>query len=281
LGRPGADCSLTMKVTHSWTEAHIQSLRDVTPTVREFTIRPSGPVLAHAPGSHLQLQMLVSGKPQTRSYSLIGAPDGEAYRIAVKRLDDGRGGSLAMWQLEVGDRLQVSEPQNHFPLALDAPAYLLVAGGIGITPLLLIAQTLAGRQAPVRMAYGARSPAELAYLPELQAALGDRLQTAVAEQGEQLDFAAGIAALPAGAHLVVCGPATKPLAAAAASHPRRFVCSCHATRSTSPCRPMAACWIPWKRPVCRPSLTASVASAACARWTCWRWTARSTTAMCS
>lgn len=195
-----------MRITHSWTEAHIQSLRDVTPTVREFTIRPSGPVLAHAPGSHLQLQVLVRGKPQTRSYSLIGAPDGEAYRIAVKRLDDGRGGSLAMWQLEVGDRLQVSEPQNHFPLALDAPAYLLVAGGIGITPLLLMAQTLSQRQAPVRMLYGARSTAELAYLPELQTALGDRLQTAVAEQGEQLDFAAGIAALPAGAHLVVCGP---------------------------------------------------------------------------
>ncbi len=195
-----------MKVTHSWTEAHIQSLRDVTPTVREFTIRPSGPVLAHATGGHLQLQVLVRGKPQTRSYSLIGAPDGEAYRIAVKRLDDGRGGSLAMWQLEVGDRLQVSEPQNHFPLALDAPAYLLVAGGIGITPLLLMAQTLGQRQAPVRMVYGARSTAELAYLSELQAVLGDRLQTAVAEQGEQLDFATEIAALPAGAHLVVCGP---------------------------------------------------------------------------
>jgi ferredoxin-NADP reductase len=49
-------------------------------------------------------------------------------RIAVKRLDDGRGGSKAMWKLAVGDRLQISKSQNHFPLDLAAPAYLLVAG---------------------------------------------------------------------------------------------------------------------------------------------------------
>ena len=53
----------------------------------------------------LQVQLLVGGQPQTRSYSLVGEHDGEAYRIAVKRLDDGKGWSLAMWQLAQGDRL--------------------------------------------------------------------------------------------------------------------------------------------------------------------------------
>ena len=193
-----------MKTSQTWADAHVQSLRDLTPTVREFTLRPAGGALAHAPGSHLQVQLLVGGQPQTRSYSLVGEPDGEAYRIAVKRLDDGKGGSLAMWQLAQGDRLRVSEPQNHFALAWDAPAYLLAAGGIGVTPLVGMARALAARGAAVRMLYAARSDAELAYADSLRDSLGDALRTCV---GERIDFAAEIAALSPGAQLYLCGPA--------------------------------------------------------------------------
>src|SRR5690606_8544331 len=83
------------------------------------------------PGAHLQLRLPVAGREQTRSYSLVGLPGDTpgAYRIAVKRLDAGRGGSLALWALAEGDALAVSAPQNHFPLSLDAPMSLLVAGG--------------------------------------------------------------------------------------------------------------------------------------------------------
>lgn len=192
-----------MAVVLVWTEAVVESFRDVTPTVREFTLRPSGGALPHAPGGHLQLQILVGDRPHTRSYSLIGAPDPQVYRIAVKRLDDGRGGSLAMWRLSVGDRLRVTEPQNHFPLDLQAPAYLLVAGGIGVTPLVFMAQTLARRGAPVRMRSGARTEAELAYGDVLRAELGDRWVPAV---DERVDFAAEVAALPPGGQLYLCGP---------------------------------------------------------------------------
>lgn len=189
-----------------WTEAVVESLRDVTPTVREFTLRPAGGAPAHAPGGHLQLQIQVNGRPHTRSYSLIGCADREVHHIAVKRLDDGRGGSLAMWRLAVGDRLRITEPQNHFPLDLQAPAYLLVAGGIGVTPLVHMAQTLAPRGASVRMLFGARTDGELAYINDLRAALGDRLVTAVAERGALIDLTAEIAALPAGGQLYICGP---------------------------------------------------------------------------
>jgi len=196
-----------------WAPAKVVAARDLTPTVREFEIRPdSGMVSPHEPGAHLQLQVLVgqpgAGRIQTRSYSLIGEPDGQAWRIAVKRLDDGRGGSLAMWRLAAGDRLLVSEPQNHFALDLTAPGYLLVAGGIGITPLVLMAQRVAALGArdgrPVRMLYGARSADELAYLPQLQAALGQRIEAHVG--GAAIDFAGAIGALPAGAQLYTCGP---------------------------------------------------------------------------
>ncbi len=202
-----------MKSDIHWMPARIVACRDLTPTVREFEIRPeAGAVAAHAPGAHLQLQILVgepgTGRMQTRAYSLVGAPDGAAWRIAVKRLDDGRGGSRAMWRLAPGHRLLVSEPQNHFDLDLAAPGYLLVAGGIGITPLVFMAQRLALQAArnavPVRMLYGARSADELAYLPQLQAALGARVQVHLGST--PIDFAGEIAALPAGAQVYTCGP---------------------------------------------------------------------------
>lgn len=192
-----------MKSSQTWADAHIQSILDLTPTVREFSIRPTGGALAHTPGSHLQLEVLAGGRPQVRSYSLVGPSDDEAYRIAVKRLDDGRGGSRAMWQLAPGDRLRISEPQNHFPLSWDAPAYLLVAGGIGVTPMVGMAQALAARKAPVRMRYAARSVDELAYATVLAACLGDALQPAV---GRRIDFASEVAALPPRAQMYVCGP---------------------------------------------------------------------------
>ncbi len=211
-----------MKSSLNWLEAIITGLRDVTPTVREFTLKPLEGAEPHEPGSHLQVQIGVapdqrfspmgpSGQSSglrlhTRSYSLIGQPDGQAYRIAVKRLDDGRGGSLAMWRLELGDRLRITPPQNHFALDLSAPGYLLVAGGIGITPLLGMAQTLAARCAPVRLCFGARSEEELAYWPDLQAAMGTQAQAALASRGEMIRLAQEIAALPAKAQMYVCGP---------------------------------------------------------------------------
>jgi ferredoxin-NADP reductase len=202
-----------MRIAQTWSEARVNSLRDVTPTVREITLKPANSALHHQAGGHLQMQVMVSTgvasrptSPSTRSYSLIGQPDGEFYRIAVKRLDNGRGGSKAMWRLAVGDRLHISEPQNHFPLDLAAPAYLLVAGGIGVTPMLGMAQVLAKRDAPVSMLFGARTQAELAYLEPLQTALKHYLKTAIAEKGEFIDFDAEIAKLPPKAQMYICGP---------------------------------------------------------------------------
>jgi len=206
-----------MKISNHWAQATVTALRDLTPTVREIELTPvEGAAQVHAPGAHLQVQVLLGqgdvakvAKVGTRSYSLIGEPNGMAYRIAVKRLDEGRGGSLAMWQLALGDRLQVSEPQNFFTLDASAPGYLLVAGGIGITPLVLMAQRLqvitAKTGVPLRMLYGARSVDELAYLPLLEASLGNALGVFIGSSA--IDFDSEIAALPPGGQLYTCGPA--------------------------------------------------------------------------
>jgi len=199
-----------MKSDLQWMQAQVVALRDVTPTVREFELRPDGGFASgYDAGAHLQVQVMTAqGRVQTRSYSLVGEGDGSCWRIAVKRLDDGRGGSLAMWRLAEGDRLQVSAPQNHFALDLSAPGYLLVAGGIGITPLVLMAQRLAAHAkrtgVPVKMLYGARNAEEFGYLPHLREALGDGV---TAHEGSApIDFEAAIAALPAGGQLYTCGP---------------------------------------------------------------------------
>ena len=189
-----------------WLEAVVVSHRDVTPTVREFTLQVPDGVRPYDPGSHLQLQVLVNGKPQTRSYSLVGLPDASGYRIAVKRLDAGRGGSLAMWRLAAGDRLRITQPQNHFPLDLSAPGYLLVAGGIGVTPMVLMALTLKQRGANIRMLFGARSQAELAFSDVLHQQLGTHLQTVTADEGAQIAFDTEIDGLPQGSLMYVCGP---------------------------------------------------------------------------
>lgn len=200
-----------MKSSTLWRTARVESLRDITPTVREFTLRPqdANDISAEwSPGSHIEVELLREGRPVKRSYSLVGQPDGECFRIAVKRLDAGQGGSRAMWQLAVGDRLQVNGPRNHFGLDLNAPAYLLVAGGIGITPMLHMAQHLQGRpgRAPLRLVYGAHEAAELAYRPQLRELLGESFAEFVASEGRHIDIAAEIAALPAGGQMYVCGP---------------------------------------------------------------------------
>jgi ferredoxin-NADP reductase len=200
-----------MKHVQVWQQATVVATEDITPTVRQFLLRPaSGQAPRWEGGAHLQVQVNVNGQLQMRHYSLVGTSDGMHWRIAVKRMDGGRGGSAAMWTLQVGDALPVSGPHNHFALDLSAPAYVLIAGGIGITPLVAMAQRLAALSAtkgtPLRMLYGVRTQDELAFARTLRDALGDRLQTFVASEGENMDFAKEIAALPPKAQLYTCGP---------------------------------------------------------------------------
>ena len=219
-----------MRKPTQWHPATVRQHRDLTPTVREFELRPEGGVLPWTVGSHLNVQVLANGREETRAYSLVGLPhapagprqgrmpEGEArrlvrtpgaaevYRIAVKLAQPGRGGSRHMWSLETGAELRVSEPANHFELPLGAAQYLLVAGGIGITPIVGMAQQLGARGADVRMLYAAREAQELAFADVLRDALGDKLQTFVDAEGQRIEIAAHIAALHPQALLLICGP---------------------------------------------------------------------------
>lgn len=170
--------------------------------------RPDGSALpAFSAGSHIDVQ--VPGG-LTRQYSLCNdAAENHRYRIAVLRDANSRGGSAAMHEaLKEGDTLLISEPRNHFPL-VHAQRTLLFAGGIGVTPLLAMAQRLATSGADFTLHYSTRSAERTAFRDEIGAsAYADhvRFHFDDGEAAQKLDLAAELGAPQPGTHLYVCGP---------------------------------------------------------------------------
>lgn len=194
-----------MRHLDTWLQARIGEVRQVTPGVRELRIECPG-VTHCAPGSHINVRVLIEGRSSHRSYSVVRQEADGSLCIAVRAQRQSRGGSRYMWSLEAGSLVQITPPACDFELVLGQPHYLLVAGGIGVTPLLGMARALVARGAAVQMLYAASSRQEMAYAGELRQLLGERVRFFASDRGERLDVAAAIAALPQGAELYVCGP---------------------------------------------------------------------------
>ncbi|HSZ41175.1 MAG TPA: PDR/VanB family oxidoreductase [Trebonia sp.] len=161
------------------------------------------------PGAHVQLE-LPSGK--IRHYSLNGDPaDRTTYRIAVRRIGNGGGGSAEIHDaLPPGTELRVAGPFNAFPFAAE-PSVLFIAGGIGITPILPMARKAAALGLNWRLIYTGRSRATMPFLAEAEAlggALPDgaRVEIRADEETGRPDPAELISRAPAGAVAYVCGP---------------------------------------------------------------------------
>lgn len=195
-----------MRYSVTWQEATLRATRDLTRDIREFEIVPAQGCQSFQPGAHIDISVLIDGEPETRSYSLVGEAGADHYRIAVKRRADSRGGSLALWQLAPGARLSITQPKSAFELELGRSEYLLVAGGIGITPLIGMASLLKRRGARVRLLYAARTAADLAFLQPLQDVLGDDLDLFLSEEGRRIDFARAFATMGEDALCALCGP---------------------------------------------------------------------------
>jgi ferredoxin-NADP reductase len=132
----------------------------------------------------------------------------DRYEVAVLREPNGSGGSVAAHELyHVGLRLNAAFPGNGFPLHEDARPAVLVAGGIGITPLKAMAHELAARGTPFVLHYAARSASQFAFLDELRSLFNAQLRLYNSAAGERLNLTALVAAAPAEATFYVCGPA--------------------------------------------------------------------------
>jgi ferredoxin-NADP reductase len=161
------------------------------------------PLPVWRPGAHVDLH-LPGGL--VRQYSLCGDPaDRGSWRIAVLREPDSRGGSVAVHErLRPGDVVDVVGPRNNFPL-VEAPAYLFIAGGIGITPLLPMISEVAAAGAPWQLLYGGRTGASMAFLHELQR-FRDQVDVRPQDEYGLLDLASLLATAEPGTQVYCCGP---------------------------------------------------------------------------
>lgn len=156
------------------------------------------------PGAHVDLA-LPSGR--VRQYSLCGDPaDRHSYRIVVRRIEAGNGGSREVHTLGVGDPVTLRGPRNAFPLVA-ASSYLFLAGGIGITPIAPMVRAAAERGVPWRLVHTGRDAASLPLSGALAAAYGERVQRrSDAEHGGPPSTAELLADLAPGTAVYCCGP---------------------------------------------------------------------------
>jgi ferredoxin-NADP reductase len=160
-------------------------------------------------GAHVDLALPVPGGTVSRSYSLCNDPrETQRYVVGVGRDRASRGGSRWVHEhLRAGALLQVTPPRNHFRLNEAAPAFALVAGGIGITPILAMARRLHALGKPVRALVAARTRETAAFVDEMRALVPGLTLHLDREAGGPPDLRGWLATLPHGAGVYCCGPA--------------------------------------------------------------------------
>ena len=185
----------------------LDSIACATPDIAifSFSAADGGTLPPAEAGAHIDLHL----KPGlVRQYSLLRpAPAPHAYTVGIKKEAGGRGGSLhAHEALRIGDEIEVGGPRNNFPLVEDAGHCVLIAGGIGITPIWAMAQRLQELGRSWSLHLSCRSRADAPLLDEI-AATDCASMHFDDEAGGFVDLAAIVAAAPRDAHFFCCGPA--------------------------------------------------------------------------
>ncbi|RTR53930.1 oxidoreductase [Pseudomonas aeruginosa] len=175
----------------------------------ELTPVAGGDLPAFTPGAHVDVHVAPG---LTRQYSLCNpSSERNRYVIAVLQEPNSRGGSKAMHASVLeGTRVQIGAPRNLFELDMGATHYLLFAGGIGITPILAMAHSLAAEGKSFELHYCGRSLERLAFIEQIQATRWGECLRVHADNGpaeQRLDVASVLSEPSANHQLYVCGPA--------------------------------------------------------------------------
>lgn len=188
----------------------LASKRHLTPSIQELLFEACGArkLAGVTAGAHVTF----ATPKGVRAYSVVvlGEQDSfdtpKTYRFAVRREDEGDGGSLFMHGLQVGDELAFEAVKNDFPVDPENPA-VLIAGGIGITPLVSMATALKAAGRPFRLHYAARSAGEAAYAQELADLFGDLLVLHFDDdEATRLSIPDLAASFSGEEHAYICGP---------------------------------------------------------------------------
>lgn len=193
----------------------VVGIRQLTPRVREYLLRSvdGAPLPDYAAGAHVAVHTVSAERGLiVRHYSLVGGGDLQddprnTYRIAVQREDHARGSAHIHATFQVGTHLRIGPPVNNFPLGRRDPNVLLLAGGIGITPIFAMARSLARRQRPFSVFYAGRSRAGMAYHDELARVAGERVRFHCSDTQGHPELETLLRAQPEGTVVYVCGPA--------------------------------------------------------------------------
>jgi dimethylamine monooxygenase subunit B len=187
----------------------VAAVEQVTPLIKQFTLCPvgGGELPPFAGGCHVIVVMHGRERTFRNPYSLMSSPrDLSSYQIAVRRHDQGRGGSLFMHQqVGVGTRLEVAHPVNLFPLAKLARKHILIAGGVGITPIMAMIDDLRGGPVPWELHYGVRGPEHDHFGRKLRGRDGSSIHLYYDSAGQAPDFRRILAQQPLGTHVYTCG----------------------------------------------------------------------------
>lgn len=191
----------------------VVQVRDETSRIRSvrFAHAEGGRLPSWCAGAHIEVA-LPNG--DSRSYSLIdwsgAAGKTETpmeYIIGVRLEQESKGGSAFIHSLQVGDRIRASHPRNHFQLTPNTGDVLLVAGGIGITPIVSMAAELVRLGRSFRLVYAARSRSELTFMAELERLCGDRLFVHCDDEaGSFCDLGRIMSQLNSSTSMYICGP---------------------------------------------------------------------------
>ncbi len=220
---PAQPAKASTKASEELIEVRVADVRTAAQDTKLYELRSADgkPLPASEPGAHIDV-LLPNGKQ--RQYSLtVCEPNPERYLIGVKRDPASRGGSAYMHdEVQAGQTLKIRPPRNHFPLVENAPHVVLIAGGIGVTPIYCMAQRLAGLGRSWELHYSCRSRADMAFREELSKFKEAHLHFDDESGGKFLDMAAIVAKAPKDAHLYCCGPMPmlKAFEAATAEWPR-------------------------------------------------------------
>jgi ferredoxin-NADP reductase/predicted pyridoxine 5'-phosphate oxidase superfamily flavin-nucleotide-binding protein len=203
----------------------VTGMRQLTPRIRAYELRAPDwcDLPAVTAGAHLAVPVrLPDGSVVTRQYSLVTHPHRrDTYEIAVLHEEAGRGGSAAIHaEWRIGTRLALDHPANQFPLHEDDRPAVLIAGGIGITPISAMARELHARGNSFALHYSGSTASDMAYRSQLSIEFPEQLHLYFTRStgGTRMDMQSILRSAPADALFYVCGPGRLIEAARSTAH---------------------------------------------------------------
>lgn len=195
---------------HGALRLRVKRIEAVTPEINRYTFcAVDGSWLPpFSGGSHITVAIPAEGETRRNAYSLMSSPyDTSEYQIAVRRVEGGKRGSLAMHRhVREGDVLQASIPANLFPVSKHARHHIFIAGGVGITPVYAQLDELSLKGDSFELHVAVRGSEHAALGRELKDRYGDRVTVYGDGDGSRLNAEAILADRPLGTHAYVCGP---------------------------------------------------------------------------